>query len=129
MKQTKRRATKERWEWKSNIIMTVVEEEPGKGTKDIAKIVPENEKQKAEEVQIQVNERVKQVVGYHGGKKRKKQLIDREMSLVHPMFHVSVLKKVVGDPTLIVLVEAIEVNEKLTLRRFRLPFLIGKYEI
>jgi len=37
-----------------------------------------------------------------------------EMSLVHPVFHVSMLKKVVGDPTLIVPVETIEVNEKLT---------------
>ena len=37
-----------------------------------------------------------------------------EMSLVHPVFHVSMLKKVVGDPTLIVPVETIEVNKKLT---------------
>jgi len=37
-----------------------------------------------------------------------------EMSLVHPVFHVSMLKKVVGDSTLIVPVETIEVNEELT---------------
>ncbi|XP_070017552.1 uncharacterized protein [Nicotiana sylvestris] len=37
-----------------------------------------------------------------------------EMSLVHPVFHVSMLKKVVGDPSLIVPVENIEVNEELT---------------
>ncbi|XP_070050563.1 uncharacterized protein [Nicotiana tomentosiformis] len=37
-----------------------------------------------------------------------------EMSLVHPIFYVSVLKKVVGDPTLIVPVEIIEINEELT---------------
>ncbi|XP_070050793.1 uncharacterized protein [Nicotiana tomentosiformis] len=37
-----------------------------------------------------------------------------EMSLVHLVFHVSMLKKVVGDPTLTVPVEAIEVNEKFT---------------
>ncbi|XP_070041533.1 uncharacterized protein [Nicotiana tomentosiformis] len=33
-----------------------------------------------------------------------------EMSLVHPVFHVSMLKKVVGDPSAIVPVETIEVD-------------------
>ncbi|XP_070036754.1 uncharacterized protein [Nicotiana tomentosiformis] len=33
-----------------------------------------------------------------------------EMSLVHPIFHVSMLKKVVGDPSSIVPVETIEVD-------------------
>ncbi|XP_070032399.1 uncharacterized protein [Nicotiana tomentosiformis] len=37
-----------------------------------------------------------------------------EKPLVHPVFHVSMLKKVVGDPSLIVPVEAIKVNEELT---------------
>ncbi|XP_070042664.1 uncharacterized protein [Nicotiana tomentosiformis] len=37
-----------------------------------------------------------------------------KMSLVHPIFHVSILKGVVGDPSLIVPVETIEVNEELT---------------
>ncbi|XP_070014014.1 uncharacterized protein [Nicotiana sylvestris] len=37
-----------------------------------------------------------------------------EMSLVHPVFHVSMLKKVVGDPSTIVPVETIEVNEELS---------------
>ncbi|XP_070039341.1 uncharacterized protein [Nicotiana tomentosiformis] len=37
-----------------------------------------------------------------------------EMSLVHPVFPVSMLKKVVGDPKLIVPVDTIEFNEKLT---------------
>ncbi|XP_070032216.1 uncharacterized protein [Nicotiana tomentosiformis] len=37
-----------------------------------------------------------------------------DMSLVHPVFHVSMLKKVVGDPSLITPVETIEVNEELT---------------
>ncbi|XP_019248846.1 PREDICTED: uncharacterized protein LOC109228122 [Nicotiana attenuata] len=37
-----------------------------------------------------------------------------EMSLVHPVFHVSILKKVVGDPTLIVSVETIDISEELT---------------
>ncbi|XP_070050513.1 uncharacterized protein [Nicotiana tomentosiformis] len=37
-----------------------------------------------------------------------------EMSLVHQVFHVSMFKKVIGDPSLIVTVETIEVNEELT---------------
>ncbi|XP_070010128.1 uncharacterized protein [Nicotiana sylvestris] len=37
-----------------------------------------------------------------------------EMPLVHPAFHVSMLKKVVGDPSTIVLVETIEINEELS---------------
>ncbi|XP_070025600.1 uncharacterized protein [Nicotiana sylvestris] len=37
-----------------------------------------------------------------------------EMSLVQPVFHVSMLKKVVGDPSTIVPVETIEVNEELS---------------
>ncbi|XP_070039612.1 uncharacterized protein [Nicotiana tomentosiformis] len=37
-----------------------------------------------------------------------------EMSLVHAVFHVSILKEVVGDPSVIMPVETIEVNEELT---------------
>ncbi|XP_070009583.1 uncharacterized protein [Nicotiana sylvestris] len=37
-----------------------------------------------------------------------------EMSLVHPVFHVSMLKKVVGDRSTIVPIEDIEVNEELS---------------
>ncbi|XP_070019840.1 uncharacterized protein [Nicotiana sylvestris] len=37
-----------------------------------------------------------------------------EMSLVHPIFHVSMLKKVVGDPSTIVPVATIEVNGELS---------------
>ncbi|XP_070017786.1 uncharacterized protein [Nicotiana sylvestris] len=37
-----------------------------------------------------------------------------EMSLVHLVFHVSMLKMVVGDPSTIVPVETIEVNEELS---------------
>ncbi|XP_070032298.1 uncharacterized protein [Nicotiana tomentosiformis] len=37
-----------------------------------------------------------------------------EMSLVNPVFHVSMLKKVVRDPSAILPVEAIEVNEELS---------------
>ncbi|XP_070002909.1 uncharacterized protein [Nicotiana sylvestris] len=36
-----------------------------------------------------------------------------EMSLVHPVFHVFMLKKVVGDPSTIVPVETIELNGEL----------------
>ncbi|XP_070006030.1 uncharacterized protein [Nicotiana sylvestris] len=37
-----------------------------------------------------------------------------EMSLVHPVFHVSILKKVMGDPSTITPVKTIEVNEELS---------------
>ncbi|XP_070010131.1 uncharacterized protein [Nicotiana sylvestris] len=37
-----------------------------------------------------------------------------EMPLVHPVFHVSMLNKVVGDPSVIVPIGAIEVNEELS---------------
>ncbi|XP_070032262.1 uncharacterized protein [Nicotiana tomentosiformis] len=45
-----------------------------------------------------------------------------EMSLVHPVVHVSMLKKVIGDPSLIVPVETIDVNEELTYEK--IPFAI-----
>ncbi|XP_070054506.1 uncharacterized protein [Nicotiana tomentosiformis] len=47
-----------------------------------------------------------------------------EISLEHPVFHVSMLKKVVEDPSLIVLIETIKVNEELTYEEIPLPFLI-----
>ncbi|XP_019244464.1 PREDICTED: uncharacterized protein LOC109224334 [Nicotiana attenuata] len=37
-----------------------------------------------------------------------------EMSLVHPVFQVSMSKKVVGDPSLIVLTESVQVDKELT---------------
>ncbi|XP_070045280.1 uncharacterized protein [Nicotiana tomentosiformis] len=37
-----------------------------------------------------------------------------KMSLVHQVFHVSILKKVVGDPSLIVPIDTNEVNEELS---------------
>ncbi|XP_070007958.1 uncharacterized protein [Nicotiana sylvestris] len=51
------------------------------------------------------------------GKKEKlspRLALPPEMSLVHPAFHVSMLKKVVGDPSTIIPIETIEVNEKLS---------------
>ncbi|XP_019235937.1 PREDICTED: uncharacterized protein LOC109216249 [Nicotiana attenuata] len=46
-----------------------------------------------------------------------------EMSLVHPVFDVSMLKKVVGDPTLVVPIETIEVNKELTYEEILVAFL------
>jgi len=37
-----------------------------------------------------------------------------KMSLVHPIFRMSMLKKVMGDPSAIVPIETIEVNEELS---------------
>ncbi|XP_070029812.1 uncharacterized protein [Nicotiana sylvestris] len=41
-----------------------------------------------------------------------------ELSLVHPIFHVSMLRRVVGDPSTIMPVETIEVNEELSYEEF-----------
>nr|XP_009757767.1 PREDICTED: uncharacterized protein LOC104210542 [Nicotiana sylvestris] len=49
--------------------------------------------------------------------------LPQEMSLVHLEFHVSMLKKVVEDPTLIISVEAIEVNEELTYEEIQIAIL------
>ncbi|XP_070010447.1 uncharacterized protein [Nicotiana sylvestris] len=46
-----------------------------------------------------------------------------EMSLVHPVFHVPMLKKVVGDPSTIVPVESIEVNEELSYKEIPVAIL------
>ncbi|XP_070034725.1 uncharacterized protein [Nicotiana tomentosiformis] len=46
-----------------------------------------------------------------------------EMSLVHQVFHVSMLKKVVGDPSLIVPVETIKDNEGLTYEEISITIL------
>lgn len=42
-----------------------------------------------------------------------------DISLVHPVFHVSMLKKVIGVPTLIVPVETMDINEELTYEAIR----------
>ncbi|XP_070017449.1 uncharacterized protein [Nicotiana sylvestris] len=46
-----------------------------------------------------------------------------EMSLIHPAFHVSMLKKVIGDPSLIVPVETIEANDELSYEEIPVPIL------
>ncbi|XP_070013935.1 uncharacterized protein [Nicotiana sylvestris] len=51
-----------------------------------------------------------------------------EMSLVHPVFHVSMLKKVVGDSSLIVPVETIEVNEELAYEEIPVSILDGQLQ-
>ncbi|XP_070039798.1 uncharacterized protein [Nicotiana tomentosiformis] len=49
-----------------------------------------------------------------------------EMSLMHPVFNVSMLNKVVGDLSLIVPVETIEVNEELTYEEIPVSILYGQ---
>ncbi|XP_070015005.1 uncharacterized protein [Nicotiana sylvestris] len=46
-----------------------------------------------------------------------------EMTLVHPIFYMSMLKKVIGDPSLIVPVETTEVNEELSYEEIPVVFL------
>ncbi|XP_070019872.1 uncharacterized protein [Nicotiana sylvestris] len=46
-----------------------------------------------------------------------------EMSMVHPVFHVSMLKKVFGDPSTIVPIEIIEVNEELSYKEIPVSIL------
>ncbi|XP_070045437.1 uncharacterized protein [Nicotiana tomentosiformis] len=52
--------------------------------------------------------------------------IPPEMSLVHPVFHVSMLKKVVRDMALIVPVETIKVNEELTYEDISVAIIDGQ---
>ncbi|XP_070015638.1 uncharacterized protein [Nicotiana sylvestris] len=47
-----------------------------------------------------------------------------EISLVHPVFHVSMLRKVVGDPSTIVPVKTIEVNEELSYEEVPVAILV-----
>ncbi|WMV46264.1 hypothetical protein MTR67_039649 [Solanum verrucosum] len=47
----------------------------------------------------------------HVGKVAYKQDLSNEFALVHPVFHVSMLKKIVGDPTFIVPLEGLGVKE------------------
>ncbi|XP_070014200.1 uncharacterized protein [Nicotiana sylvestris] len=49
-----------------------------------------------------------------------------EMSLVPPDFHVSMLKKVVEDPSVIVPIEAIEVDEELSYEEIPVAILDGQ---
>ncbi|XP_075103587.1 uncharacterized protein LOC107830662 [Nicotiana tabacum] len=62
----------------------------------------------------QAMEKVKIIKEWKIGQVAYRLELPLELSLVHRVFHVSMLKKVVGDPSLIVPVEAIEVNVELT---------------
>ncbi|XP_070045422.1 uncharacterized protein [Nicotiana tomentosiformis] len=48
------------------------------------------------------------------------------MSVVHPVFHVSMLRKVVGDPSFIVPIETVEVDEELIYEEIPVAILYGK---
>ena len=51
-----------------------------------------------------------------------------ELASVHPVFHVSMLKKYVGGPTSIVSLEGMEVKENLYYEEVLLRFYTGKSE-
>lgn len=46
-----------------------------------------------------------------------------EMSIVHPVFHVSMLRKFVGDPNLIVPLEDVCIEESLTYKKVLIKIL------
>ena len=49
-----------------------------------------------------------------------------ELASVHPVFHVSMLKKCIGDPESILPIEGPCVNDNSHMRKFRFKFWIGK---
>ena len=49
-----------------------------------------------------------------------------ELASVHPMFHVSMLKKCIGDPEFILPIEGLGVQEYSPMRRLRYKSLIDK---
>ena len=46
--------------------------------------------------------------------------LPEDLAYVHRVFHVSMLKKCLGDPASSLLVEGLVVNEKLSMKRFNL---------
>ncbi|XP_070012963.1 uncharacterized protein [Nicotiana sylvestris] len=52
--------------------------------------------------------------------------LPQELAVVHPVFHVSMLKKFMGDPSLVVPTEIIGVKDSLLMRKFQWLFLIDK---
>lgn len=52
--------------------------------------------------------------------------IPSELASVHPIFHVSMLKKCIGDPDSILPIEDFGVKDNLSYEEVRFKFLIGK---
>nr|XP_009795377.1 PREDICTED: uncharacterized protein LOC104242086 [Nicotiana sylvestris] len=52
-----------------------------------------------------------------------------ELDAIHPIFHVSMLRKFLGDPSCISSIEDIQVTKDLSYKKYLLPFLTVKSEI
>ena len=55
-----------------------------------------------------------------------KSELPNELALVHPIFHVSMLKKCIGDPESILPIEGLGVKDNLSCEEVRFKFFIGK---